>query len=124
MTGPARASSPAETCPVVSFCMLRRDEICGDLGAMMHDCRLQGRSNKSLISLTGARGANPLPARRLRRRFKNLARCASGTVKAQREANRILGFVGCLYDVHIKSYGAHKLSGDRRLAAYKSKAKD
>jgi hypothetical protein len=62
--------------------MLRRDEICGDLGAMMHDCRLQGRSNKSLISLTGAQEANPLPARRLKCRFKTLAGSASGTVKA------------------------------------------
>ena len=42
----------------------------------------------------------------------------------QGEANRIVGFAACLEDVLIKASGAQKLSGDRRLAAYKSKAKD
>jgi hypothetical protein len=37
--------------------MLRRDEIYRDLGSMIDDCRLQGRSNKSLNSLTGAHDA-------------------------------------------------------------------
>jgi hypothetical protein len=39
--------------------MLRRDEICGDPGAVIQDCGLQGRSNKFLISLTGAAGLEP-----------------------------------------------------------------
>jgi len=39
--------------------MLRRDEICGDLGAVIQDCGPQGRSNKSLISLTGAAEFEP-----------------------------------------------------------------
>jgi len=39
--------------------MLRRDEICGDLGSMIQDCGPQGRSNKSLISLMGAAGVEP-----------------------------------------------------------------
>jgi hypothetical protein len=39
--------------------MLRRDEICGDLGPMMQDYGLQGRSNKFLISQTGAAGLEP-----------------------------------------------------------------
>jgi hypothetical protein len=39
--------------------MLRRDEICSDLGAVIQDYGLQGRSNKSLISLTGAAGLEP-----------------------------------------------------------------
>jgi hypothetical protein len=34
------------------------------------------------------------------------------------------GFAAALEDVLIKASGAQKLSGDRRLAAYKSKAKD
>jgi hypothetical protein len=38
MTGPVRATSPAETCPVVSFCMLRRVEICSALGSMVQHC--------------------------------------------------------------------------------------
>ena len=42
----------------------------------------------------------------------------------QGEANRMIGFAACLEDVLIKASGAQKLSGDRRLAAYKSKAKD
>jgi hypothetical protein len=46
------------------------------------------------------------------------------TVTGQGEANRIIGFAACLEDVLIKASGAQKLSGDRRLAAYKSKAKD
>ena len=49
---------------------------------------------------------------------------AKVTVTGQGEANRIIGFAACLEDVLIKVSGAQKLSGDRRLAAYKSKAKD
>jgi hypothetical protein len=49
---------------------------------------------------------------------------AQVTVTGQGEANRIIGFAACLEDVLIKASGAQKLSGDRRLAAYKSKAKD
>ncbi|WP_245311144.1 DUF2066 domain-containing protein [Bradyrhizobium valentinum] len=45
------------------------------------------------------------------------------TVTGQGEANRIVGFAACLEDVLIKASGAQKLAGDRRLAAYKSKAK-
>src|SRR5437868_5574159 len=46
------------------------------------------------------------------------------TVTGQGEANRMIGFAAGLEDVLIKASGAQKLSGDRRLAAYKSKAKD
>jgi hypothetical protein len=46
------------------------------------------------------------------------------TVTGQGEANRMTGFAASLEDVLIKASGAQKLSGDRRLAAYKSKAKD
>jgi len=46
------------------------------------------------------------------------------TVTGQGEANRIVGFGVCLEDVLIKASGAQKLAGDRRLAAYKPKAKD
>jgi uncharacterized protein len=46
------------------------------------------------------------------------------TVTGQGEANRMVGFAASLEDVLIKASGAQKLSGDRRLAAYKSKAKD
>src|SRR4051812_44753432 len=49
---------------------------------------------------------------------------AKVTVTGQGEANRIIGFAACLEDVLIKASGAQKLSGDRRLAAFKSKAKD
>jgi hypothetical protein len=49
---------------------------------------------------------------------------AKVTVTGQGEANRIFGFGACLEDVLIKVSGALKLSGDPRLAAYKSKAKD
>ena len=49
---------------------------------------------------------------------------AKVTVTGQGEANRIVGFAACLEDVLIKVSGALKLSGDPRLAAYKSKAKD
>jgi uncharacterized protein len=45
------------------------------------------------------------------------------TVTGQGEANRMIGFAACLEDVLIKASGAQKLSGDRRLAAYKSNAK-
>ena len=48
---------------------------------------------------------------------------AKVTVTGQGEANRIVGFAACLEDVLIKVSGALKLSGDPRLAAYKSKAK-
>ena len=46
------------------------------------------------------------------------------TVTGQGEPNRIAGFATALEDVLIKASGAVKLSGDRRLAAYQSKAKD
>ena len=46
------------------------------------------------------------------------------TVTGQGEANRMTGFAAGLEDVLIKASGAQKLSGDRRLAASKSKAKD
>jgi len=49
---------------------------------------------------------------------------AQATVTGQGEANRIIGFASCLEDVLIKVSGAQKLAGDRRLAAYKSNAKD
>ena len=49
---------------------------------------------------------------------------AQVTVTGQGEANRIVGFGACLEDVLIKASGAQKLSGGRRLAAFKSKAKD
>src|ERR1044072_919884 len=49
---------------------------------------------------------------------------AKVTVTGQGEANRTTGFAASLEDVLIKASGAQKLSGDRRLAAYKSKAKD
>jgi hypothetical protein len=48
---------------------------------------------------------------------------AKVTVTGQGEANRMLGFAACLEDVLIKVSGAQKLSGDRRLAPYKAKAK-
>ena len=46
------------------------------------------------------------------------------TVTGQGEANRITGFAAALEDVLIKVSGAQRLAGDRRLAPYKSKAKD
>jgi hypothetical protein len=49
---------------------------------------------------------------------------AKVTVTGQGEANRIIGFAACLEDVLIKVSGAQKLAGDRRLATYKSKARD
>ena len=49
---------------------------------------------------------------------------AQVTVTGQGETNRIIGFAACLEDVLIKASGAQKLSGGRRLAAFKSKAKD
>jgi uncharacterized protein len=48
---------------------------------------------------------------------------AQAIVTGQGEANRVIGFASCLEDVLIKVSGAQKLAGDRRLAAYKSKAK-
>src|SRR5881392_1990547 len=39
--------------------MLRRDEICGYLRAVIQGCEPRGQSNKSLISLTGAAGLEP-----------------------------------------------------------------
>ena len=48
---------------------------------------------------------------------------AQAIVTGQGEANHIIGFASCLEDVLIKVSGAQKLAGDRRLAAYKSKAK-
>ena len=49
---------------------------------------------------------------------------AQTIVTGQGEANRIVGFAACLEDVLVKVSGAQKLAGDRRLAAYKSNAKD
>jgi hypothetical protein len=49
---------------------------------------------------------------------------AQAIVTGQGEANRIIGFASCLEDVLIKVSGAQKLAGDRRLAAYKSNAKN
>src|SRR5213080_4507409 len=49
---------------------------------------------------------------------------AKVTVTGQGEANRIIGFAACLEDVLIKVSGALKLAGDRRLAPYKSNARD
>jgi hypothetical protein len=49
---------------------------------------------------------------------------AQAIVTGQGEANRIIGFASCLEDVLIKVSGAQKLAGDRRLARYKSNAKE
>src|SRR3981081_1534040 len=49
---------------------------------------------------------------------------AQAIVTGQGEANRIIGFASCLEDVLIKVSGAQKLEGERRLAAYKSNARD
>jgi uncharacterized protein len=49
---------------------------------------------------------------------------AQTIVTGQGEANRIVGFAAALEDVLIKVSGAGKLAGDRRLAAYKSNAKN
>lgn len=46
------------------------------------------------------------------------------TVTGQGETNRITGFAAALEDVLLKASGAERLNGDRRLAAYRSKAKD
>ena len=46
------------------------------------------------------------------------------TVTGQGEPNRMTGFAAALEDVLIKASGAEKLNGDRRLIAYKAKAKD
>lgn len=46
------------------------------------------------------------------------------TVTGQGEPNRMTGFAAALEDVLIKVSGAEKLNGDRRLAAYRMKAKD
>ena len=45
-------------------------------------------------------------------------------VTGQGDANRMIGFASCMEDVLIKVSGAERLAGDRRLAAYKAKAKD
>jgi hypothetical protein len=49
---------------------------------------------------------------------------AQAIVTGQGEANRIVGFESCLEDVLIKVSGVQKLAGDRRLATYKSNARD
>ena len=49
---------------------------------------------------------------------------AQTIVTGQGEANRMVGFAAGLEDVLIKVSGAQKLAGSRRLAPYKSKAKD
>jgi uncharacterized protein len=46
------------------------------------------------------------------------------TVTGQGEPNRMTGFAAAMEDVLIKASGAEKLNGDRRLTAYKSKARD
>ena len=45
---------------------------------------------------------------------------AQTVVTGQGEANRMIGFASCMEDALI----AERLAGDRRLAAYKAKAKD
>ncbi|WP_407150955.1 DUF2066 domain-containing protein [Bradyrhizobium sp. ORS 86] len=49
---------------------------------------------------------------------------AQTVVTGQGEPNRIIGFGACLEDVLIKVSGQQALAGDKRLAAYKSKAKE
>ena len=49
---------------------------------------------------------------------------AQAIVTGQGEANRIVGLASCLEDVLIKVSGAQQLAEDRRLAAYKSNAKN
>jgi len=49
---------------------------------------------------------------------------ARTVVTGQGEANRMIGFASCMEDVLIKVSGALQLAGDRRLAPYKSKARD
>ena len=49
---------------------------------------------------------------------------AQTVVTGQGEANRMIGFASCMENILIKVSGAQQLAGDRRLAAYKSKAKD
>ncbi|GKQ54618.1 DUF2066 domain-containing protein [Bradyrhizobium sp. Ce-3] len=49
---------------------------------------------------------------------------AQTVVTGQGEPNRIIGFAACLEDVLIKVSGQPMLAGDRRLAAYKSRAKE
>lgn len=49
---------------------------------------------------------------------------AQTVVTGQGEPNRIIGFGACLEDVLIKVSGQPMLASDRRLAAYKSKAKE
>jgi hypothetical protein len=68
------------------------------------------------VTLTCCSGARATAADELYR--------AQAIVTGQGEANRIVGFASCLEDVLIKVSGAQKLAGDRRLAEYKSNAKD
>jgi hypothetical protein len=49
---------------------------------------------------------------------------AQTVVTGEGDANRMIGFMSCMEDVLIKVSGAERLVGDRRLAAYKAKAKD
>ncbi|QOZ27794.1 DUF2066 domain-containing protein [Bradyrhizobium sp. CCBAU 51753] len=49
---------------------------------------------------------------------------AQTVVTGQGEPNRIVGFGACLEDVLIKVSGQPALAGDRRLAAYKARAKE
>jgi hypothetical protein len=49
---------------------------------------------------------------------------AQAVVTGEGEVNRMIGFPRCMEDVLIKVSGAERLAGDRRLAAYKAKAKD
>jgi hypothetical protein len=49
---------------------------------------------------------------------------AQTVVTGQGEANRNVGFAGCLEDVLIKVSGALQLAGDPRLAPYRSRAAD
>jgi hypothetical protein len=67
-------------------------------------------------ALTWSAGAMPAAGADLYR--------AQAIVTGQGEANRIVGFASCLEDVLIKVSGAQKLAGDRRLAPYKSNAKN
>jgi hypothetical protein len=49
---------------------------------------------------------------------------AETVVTGQGEPNRLIGFGACLEDVLIKVSGQPALAGDKRLAAYKSKARE
>src|SRR3954468_10368094 len=68
--------------------MLRRDEVRGDLAAVVQECGTYGRSNKSLISLAPAAGLEPRPERRLRCWLKCRKRNRGGIVMADLQNTR------------------------------------